>query len=77
METFSYLVMAGTQNHPTTQKRRSATIGYFNGPLEPGVSYSIFQRIIINDEVGIGDYKHDWKFDRNVATTGGHAKSCA
>ena len=44
-------------NHPTTQKRRSATIGYFNGLLEPGVSYSIFQRIIINDEVGIGDYK--------------------
>ena len=38
-------------NHPTTQKGTSATIGYFNGPLEPGTSYSIFQRIIINDKV--------------------------
>ena len=38
-------------NLPRRQKRRSTTIGYFNGPLEPGASYSIFQRIIINDEV--------------------------
>ena len=32
-------------------KRRSTMIGYFNGPLEPGTSYSIFLRIIINDMV--------------------------
>ncbi|XP_028412216.1 uncharacterized protein LOC114535041 [Dendronephthya gigantea] len=31
---------------------------YFNGPLEPGTRYSIFQRIIINDK---GDYySSDW-----------------
>ena len=41
----------GNTNYPRRQKRRSTTIGYFNGPLEPGASYSIFQRIIINDEV--------------------------
>ena len=32
-------------------KRRSTMTGYFNGPLEPGTSYSIFVRIIINDMV--------------------------
>ena len=29
------------------------TSDYFNGPLEPGTSYSIFQRIIINEKVPI------------------------
>ena len=38
-------------NHPRRRKRRSTTSGYFNGPLEPGASYIIFQRIIINNEV--------------------------
>ena len=38
-------------NHPTRPKRRSTMIAYLNGPLEPGTSYSIFQRIIINDKV--------------------------
>ena len=38
-------------NYQTRKNRRSTTIGYFNGPLEPGTSYSIFQRIIINDKV--------------------------
>ncbi len=36
---------------PTTRKRKSNTSRYFNGLLEPGASYSIFQRIIINDKV--------------------------
>jgi hypothetical protein len=36
---------------PTSRKRRSTTSDYFNGPLEPGTSYGIFQRIIINDKV--------------------------
>ncbi len=36
---------------PNTRKRRSTTSDYFNGPLEPGTTYSIFQRIIINDKV--------------------------
>ena len=38
-------------SYPSRQKRRSTTIGYFNGPLEPGTSYSIFLRIVINDKV--------------------------
>ena len=38
-------------NHTTRQKRKPTTTGYFNGPLEPGTSYSIFQRIIINNKV--------------------------
>ena len=32
---------------PTTRTAND----YFNGPLEPGVTYKIFQRIIINKEV--------------------------
>ena len=38
-------------SHSTSRKRRSTTSDYFNGPLEPGTSYSIFQRIIINELV--------------------------
>jgi hypothetical protein len=38
-------------SYPSRQKRRSTTIGYFNGPLEPDSNYSIFLRIIIHDKV--------------------------
>ena len=34
-----------------SRKRRSPTSDYFNGPLEPDTSYSVFQRIIINEMV--------------------------
>ena len=40
-----------TTSYPTTRKRKSNTSRYFNGLLEPGTSYSIFQRIIINHQV--------------------------
>ena len=36
---------------PTARRRRSTSSDYYNGPLEPGTSYSIFQRIFINKEV--------------------------
>ena len=36
---------------PTSRRRRSASSDYYNGPLEPGTSYSIFQRIVLNDKV--------------------------
>ena len=36
---------------PTSRKGRSTASDYFNGPLEPGTSYSVFQRIIINEMV--------------------------
>ena len=36
---------------PTARRRRSTSSDYYNGPLEPGTSYSIFQRIILNDKV--------------------------
>ncbi|CAB3986009.1 tyrosine- phosphatase Lar isoform X3, partial [Paramuricea clavata] len=43
---------------PTSQKRRSTASDYFNGPLEPSTSYSVFRRIIINE---MGDYySTDW-----------------
>ena len=38
-------------SNPTSQRRRSTSSDYYNGPLEPGTSYSIFQRIFINKEV--------------------------
>ncbi len=38
-------------SEPTTRKRRSTTSDYFNGPLEPGASYTIFQRVIFNCKV--------------------------
>ncbi|CAB3989971.1 Receptor-type tyrosine- phosphatase delta, partial [Paramuricea clavata] len=38
-------------SNPTSRKRRSTTSDYYNGPLEPGTSYSIFQRIVLNDKV--------------------------
>ena len=33
----------------TSRKRRSTSRNYYNGPLEPGTSYSIFQRIFLNE----------------------------
>jgi hypothetical protein len=36
---------------PTSRRRRSTWSDYYNGPLEPGTSYSIFQRIVLNDKV--------------------------
>jgi hypothetical protein len=38
-------------SNPTSRRRRSTSSDYNNGPLEPGTSYSIFQRIFINNEV--------------------------
>ena len=38
-------------NEPTARRRRSTSRDYYNGPLEPGASYSVFQRIFINKEV--------------------------
>ena len=35
----------------TARRRRSTSSDYYNGPLEPGTSYTIFQRIFINKEV--------------------------
>ena len=36
---------------PTSRRRRSTSSDYYNCPLEPGTSYSIFQRIFINNKV--------------------------
>ena len=38
-------------SNPTTRRRRATTTDYYNGPLEPGASYRIFQRIFVNDKV--------------------------
>ena len=38
-------------SNPTTRRRRATTTDYYNGPLEPDTSYSIFQRIFINEKV--------------------------
>ena len=38
-------------DNPTSRKRRSTASDYFNGPLQPGTSYSVFERIIINEMV--------------------------
>ena len=35
----------------TSQRRRLTSSDYYNGPLEPGTSYRIFQRIFIGGEV--------------------------
>ncbi|CAB4038919.1 Receptor-type tyrosine- phosphatase delta, partial [Paramuricea clavata] len=35
---------------PTSRRRRSTTSDYYNGPLEPGTSYSVFQRIFTNEK---------------------------
>ena len=36
---------------PTSRRPRSTSRDYYNGPLEPGASYRIFQRIFITDKV--------------------------
>jgi hypothetical protein len=38
-------------SNPTSRRRRSTSSDYYNGPLEPDTSYSIFQRIFINNKV--------------------------
>ena len=38
-------------SNPTSRRRRSTSSDYYNGPLQPGTSYTIFQRIFINKEV--------------------------
>ena len=38
-------------SNPTPRRRRSTSSDYYNGPLEPGTSYSIFQRIFIDEKV--------------------------
>jgi hypothetical protein len=38
-------------SNPRSRRRRSTFSDYYNGPLEPGTSYSIFQRIFINNKV--------------------------
>ena len=46
-----FILGDGGNSNPTSRRRRSTSSGYYNGPLEPGTSYSIFQRIFINNEV--------------------------
>ena len=45
----------GNTSDPTSRRRRrrSTSSDYYNGPLEPGTSYSIFQRIFINNQVQV------------------------
>ncbi|CAB4014526.1 Hypothetical predicted protein [Paramuricea clavata] len=43
---------------PTSRRRRSTSSDYYNGPLEPGNSYSIFQRIVLNNKSEY--YSTDW-----------------
>ena len=38
-------------SNATSRRRRSTSSDYYNGPLEPDTSYSIFQRIILNVQV--------------------------
>jgi hypothetical protein len=48
----NFILGNGTNtSSPTSRRRRSTSSDYYNGPLEPGTSYSIFQRIFINDKV--------------------------
>ncbi|CAB4019823.1 Down syndrome cell adhesion molecule homolog isoform X2 [Paramuricea clavata] len=48
----------GNTSNPTSRRHRSTSSDYYNGPLEPGTSYSIFQRIFIHNK---GEYySTDW-----------------
>ena len=38
-------------SNSTSRRRRSTSSDYYNGPLEPGTSYTIFQRVFIEKEV--------------------------
>ena len=44
-------ILGDGRNTSDHRRRRSTVSDYYNGPLEPGTSYSIFQRIIINLQV--------------------------
>ncbi|XP_028402632.1 uncharacterized protein LOC114525467 [Dendronephthya gigantea] len=48
----------GNTSSQTTRRRRSTTNYYYNGPLESGASYSIFQRIFLDDKGEF--YSTDW-----------------
>ncbi|XP_028402627.1 uncharacterized protein LOC114525465 [Dendronephthya gigantea] len=48
----------GNTSFQTTRRRRSSTNVYYNGPLESGASYSIFQRIFLDDKGEF--YSTDW-----------------
>jgi hypothetical protein len=49
---YMFILGDGTNtSDPTSRRRRSTSSDYYNGPLEPGTSYSIFQRIFINNKV--------------------------
>ncbi|XP_028416862.1 receptor-type tyrosine-protein phosphatase epsilon-like [Dendronephthya gigantea] len=48
----------GNTSFQTTRRRRSTTNDYYNGPLESGASYSIFQRIFLDDKGEF--YSTDW-----------------
>ena len=50
---------------PTSRRRRSTSNDYYNGPLEPGTSYRIFQRIFINKVTSV-DVR---KFLQNIFLT--------
>ena len=53
-------VLGGGRNtrNSTSRKRRSTSSDYYNGPLEPGTSYSIFQRIFINKVMVLIEYEN-------------------
>ena len=50
-ETMFMLGDGRNTSNPRSRRRRSTSSDYYNGPLEPATSYSIFQRIFINEEV--------------------------
>ena len=45
-------------SNSTSRKRRSTSSDYYNGPLEPGTNYSIFQRIFINKVMVLIEYEN-------------------
>ena len=54
---------------PTSRKRRSTTSDYFNGPLQPGTGYSVFQRIFINEMVWYWGGGGVWDSELSVERT--------
>jgi hypothetical protein len=50
-ENSMFILGDGRNTSNPTSRRRSASSDYYNGPLESNTSYSIFQRISINEEV--------------------------
>ena len=53
-------------SNPTSRRRRSTSSDYYNGPLEPGTSYSIYQRIFISE---VQDCKVSHKCLNTVTTS--------